>query len=131
MKKYHTTLDDLYKTTTELNYPVDDAVGIQDGSTDIIKLKDARSIELQLTDNGDLYSSDVVVVATSFLHTLYSPGSIVELRVERNVVENSIKVVEILTRSDKTKANSYSACVDMLNTLRETPDPLDRRRSLA
>lgn len=130
VKEYYRTMQGLKCTLPSIDYPIDGAVGSQDGSTDIIKLKDIRSIELRLTDTGNLETSDGYLVASSELHCIYDPGSILELRVVNNSALDKLMVTEIILRTDKTKANDNSACVDIINALGEAPDSLSRRKAL-
>lgn len=130
VRDYYKSIDDLYKTKNKLTYPVDGAVGIQDGSMNIIKIKDIKSIELKLTDTGDLLSAEGTIVAKSELNKIYPPDSIIELRFTNQGSSKKPVVTETLLRTDKIKANQYTVCQDIMNTIPEMPDTLSRRSAL-
>lgn len=129
-KQYFSTIAELKRTQGDLEYPVDGIVGIQENSTDIIKLKETKSLELELRDEGLLATCDGDCIAESGLYAVYEAGSIVEIRVTSAADTASLQVTDVVLRTDKLKANSTSACVDILSTFGLTPDPLSRRRAL-
>jgi hypothetical protein len=130
VRNYFRSEKDLLATKNELQYPTDGVVGIQDGSMTIIKLKDDKSIELELQSNGDLLSSDKVLIAESELQNTYEPGSIVEIRFTKQSGQDTPVIIETLLRTDKLKANDSSVCKDILNTISDTPDIIARRKAL-
>lgn len=130
VREYYNNEPDVYKNKDSLTYPVDGVVGIQDGSMTIIKLKTTKSIELLLDDVGNLLTADDRVIASSELHKLYSPGSIIELRITKTKDKVEPTVDEVILRTDKTKANSYEVCKSILHTMSDMPETLERRRAL-
>lgn len=130
VKQYFRNIDDLLATKDSIDYPVDGVVGTQDGSTDIIKLKDTKAVELELDSNGNLLSADKNVVVTSTLHNKYKVGSILEVRFTRDTTTNDIKITDVILRTDKMKANLYDVCVSILNTISDMPENLARRKVL-
>ena len=130
IRDYYKSQQELLNTKSELNYPIDGMVGIKDGSMTIIKLKDTKSIELKLKDNGDLVSAEGTIVANSELQNTYSPSSIVEIRFTKQGSEDIPIITETLLRTDKTKANEYEVCQNIMNTISAMPDTLARRNAV-
>ena len=130
VRDYYNKESEVVKNKDSLTYPTDGIVGIQDGSMTIIKLKTTKSIELTLSENGDLLTIDEELVATSKLQDLYEPGSIIELRLTKERNNPEPRIDEIILRTDKTKANSYEVCKSILHTMSDMPDTLERRRAL-
>lgn len=130
VREYYKSEQEVYENRNTLTYPVDGIVGIQDGSMTIIKLKTTKSIELQLGNTGDLLSAEGKLIASSKLHTLYDPGSVLELRITNDRNSDVPLVDEVILRTDKVKANSYDVCKSILHTMSDMPETLDRRRAL-
>ena len=130
VREYYSKESDVYRNESTLTYPVDGVVGIQDGSMTIIKLKSTKSIELSLGEDGTLSTSDDIPIASSELQKLYDPGSIIELRITKQRNSKGLSVDEIILRTDKAKANSYKVCVDIMHTMLDKPETLERRRAL-
>lgn len=130
VREYYSKEVDVYKNKESLTYPVDGVVGIQDGSMTIIKLKTTKSIELLLDESGDLLTSDNIPIAKSSMQDIYKPGDIIELRITKERNSSNIVIDEIILRTDKTKANSYKVCLDILHTMLDKPDTLERRKAL-
>jgi hypothetical protein len=127
IREYYTSAKKLLSTKDTLEYPVDGLVGIKDGSMTIVKIKDEKSIELQLQEDGDLITSDNHVVAKSNMHETEEVGSIIEIRFVKEVNLSTPTIKEIFVRTDKTKANDIQACYNIFNTTSDSPDSLARR----
>jgi hypothetical protein len=127
IREYYTLASKLLETKDSLEYPVDGLVGIKDGSMTIVKIKDEKSIELELQENGDLTTSDNQVVAHSNVHESEEIGSIIEIRFMKQPDLSTPIIKEIFIRTDKTKANDLQACYNIFNTTSDTPDSLARR----
>lgn len=130
VRDYYRSEKELLNTKDKLQYPVDGVVGIEDGSMNIIKLKDEKSIELQLKENGDLVTSDGYLIATSNLQDTEEIGSIVEIRFIKQSGIDTPSIKETFVRTDKTKANDMSACINIMNTIAGTPDSLARHNAV-
>ena len=130
IRRYYPTLALLQSEEKDVGYPVDGAVGIENSSTTIIKIKDVKSIELELTETGDLLTSDGTVVATSSLHDLYPSGSIVEVRFRFQQDKRTVQVLSTLLRTDKRKANDTTVCREILSLAGTLPDAALRRKAL-
>lgn len=127
VREYYRSEQELLSTKDTLQYPVDGVVGIEDGSMNIIKLKDEKSIELQLQENGDLVTSDREVVANSNLQETEQIGSIVEIRFVKQSGKDTPTITETFVRTDKTKANDLQACKNIFSAISSSPDSLARR----
>lgn len=131
VKTYYRTVSELTSADPNPLYPTDGIVGVEDGTTDIIKIKSIKSIELRLGAGGELTSEDGKVIATSNYNTVYSAGSIIEIRVERDGSSGDISIVDAVLRTDKVKANTSGVCGEIVRTMGEMPDSLARRRAVA
>lgn len=129
-KEYFESAEDLV-ANGKPPYPVDGIVGTRSTSTDIIRIKDARSIELVIGDDGELYSSDGIHVASSPVGDRYEAGTVIEVRFTLSAVDGSVTVTDVFPRGDKEKANSYDACLDIFNAASCMPDALARRHTLS
>jgi hypothetical protein len=96
----------------------------------IIKLKDTKSIELKLKDNGDLVSAENTIVANSELQNTYPANSIIEIRFTKQSDKDTATITETLLRTDKTKANQYEVCETIMNTMSAVPETLARRNAV-
>ena len=130
IREYYRSQQELLNTKDTLKYPVDGVVGIKDGSMTIIKLKDIKSIELKLKDSGDLVSAENIIVAQSQLHSIYPIDSIVEIRFTKQSDKDVPTITETLLRTDKTKANDYEVCENIMNTMSAIPETLARRNAV-
>jgi hypothetical protein len=113
-------------------YPVDGIVAIRDGSTEILKVKSVKSMELEHTGNGNLASADGTHIASSVSVSPFDVGSIIEVRFTVDKTTRSINVTEVFQRSDKTIANATSAVVNIVSSAitLHTKDDNDRRAAL-
>ena len=130
VRDYYKSQQELLDTKDLVPYPTDGVVGIQDGSMNIIKLKDTKSVELKLKENGDLVSAEDKLVVQSNLQNIYPPNSMIEVRfTKQSGLDNPI-ITETLLRTDKIKANAYDVCEDIMNTISTMPDALARRNAV-
>ena len=130
VRNYFRSQQQLLSTRDSVPYPIDGVVGIQDGSTTIIKLKDTKSIELKLKDKGELVSAEDKIVAESTLHYTYPVNSIIEIRFTKQSTMDVPSITDTILRTDKTKANSYEVCKEILGTISTMPDTLSRRNAV-
>lgn len=130
LRKQYPTLALLQSNEKVVEYPIDGAVGVEDSSTTIIKIKDVKSIELELTDTGALVASEGTIVATSNLHSIYIPGSIIEVRFRFQQDKSAMQVLSTLLRTDKKKANDALVCREIFSLAGSLPDAIARRKAL-
>lgn len=130
IRDYFNTEAELLSTKHLLEYPIDGSVGIEDGGMTIIKLKSVKSIELKLEQDGSLTSAEGTQVATSDLQSIYPINSIIEIRFTKKSDNDTVYISESILRTDKTKANEYSVCQDILRIISVMPYTLARRKAL-
>jgi len=130
IRNYYRSEKEVLDTQDTMEYPTDGVVGIQDGFMNIIKLKDTKSIELKLKENGDLVSRENKVVINSDLQNTYSTDSIVEVRFTKQSGMDTPTISETLLRTDKVNANEYEVCVSIINSVGPMPDTLSRRNAV-
>lgn len=113
-------------------YPVDGIVAIRDGSTEILKVKSIKSMELEHIGDGNLTSADGSHIASSPCAAIFDRGSIIEVRFTVDKASKSICITEVFQRADKVTANSTSAVVNIVSSAitLQTKDDNDRRAAL-
>lgn len=126
VRDYYRSKKELLSTKSKLQYLVDSVVGIKDRLINIIKLKDKKSIELQLKENRDLVTSNSYLIATLNLQDTKEIGSIVEIRFIKQLGIDTPSIRETFVRTDKTKANNLSVYINIINTIAGTPNSLTR-----
>lgn len=130
LRSYLRSEELLFKPKNKPTYPVDGVVGVEAKTMTIVKLKSTKSIELKLLDDGELITVEGKIMARTSLHNKYTPGSIIELRITMNGGNGKISVDQALLRTDKTKANSYDVCKNVIHTMTSAPDALERKNAL-
>lgn len=133
-REYFKDYDSALKYTGNLSYPIDGIVAIRDGSTEMLKIKSVKSMELRLNEDGILYTSDSIPVIKcpdniASKHT--GKDAILEVRF-KVVNNNNIHVTDIFPRTDKTLANNSNAVSNIMRSAYNvlTPDDNDRRMAL-
>jgi hypothetical protein len=116
-KPYYNTLKEAEASCSSFLCPTDGVVALWEGDTTARKMKQERSIELLLRENGDLVSSDGdVVIEAAPVPIGIEPGSIVEVRFKLNKDGSSIMSRQLFKRTDKVGANSSSAVSSVLES---------------
>lgn len=112
--------------------PTDGLVAIRNGSTETLKVKPIKSIELELAEGGVLSTSDGVTVAKIQDGHRYAVGDIVEVRFTIDPASDNVVVHDVFERTDKRKANDASAVSNVFATASAsiTPDDSERRAAL-
>ncbi|PHH90154.1 hypothetical protein CDD83_4376 [Cordyceps sp. RAO-2017] len=132
IREYFDDYSSVIEYNKRLLYPIDGVVAIRNGSTEILKIKPIKSIELALAEDGKLTTSDgtVVIQCPAHIASLYELHSILEVRFEVSN-SNSIKVLDIFSRVDKTNANSDSAVSNVIRSAYKVLTPEDNERRAA
>lgn len=111
--------------------PCDGVVAIGLRSTEALKIKDIRSMELELRGK-QLLSSDGDPVLSYDTQGNFSDGDILEVRFSFDKTKTRVSAHEVFKRTDKTIANSTSVCKDIMScALREIQSPGDIQRRVA
>ncbi|KAL3440026.1 hypothetical protein BJX65DRAFT_49327 [Aspergillus insuetus] len=131
MRRYFNAVDDARAYALARGDPCDGIVGISMKSTEAIKIKDVRSVELEVRSDT-LISSDGDEVMKLHNSQRFVDGSILEVRFTAAANGRGISVHEVFHRSDKPVANSTAACRDILaHALRGRQEPGDIQRRVA
>lgn len=107
VRPFFDTYKDAASHRDSVLYPTDGIVAISRHGTDMFKIKDERSMELELMDDGRLCTSEGISLMTSNYHEVYQSGTIIEIRFSIN--DGNIDVKDVFHRSDKRKANDMNA----------------------
>lgn len=131
LRKYFSTVEDAKAYAKAMGNPCDGVVGVGVRSTEAIKIKDVRSLELELRDN-ELVTADGDAILKLNGTSAFSPGDIIEVRFSQGTRYSQITVHEIFKRSDKSTANSTRACADIISCAsRGGNEPGDIQRRVA
>jgi hypothetical protein len=103
-----------------LNYPTDGIVAITKSGTDMFKIKDERSMELEIMDDGKLSTSDGTMMLSSEYHEIYSPGTIIEIRFRMD--DGLMDIKRVFHRPDKQRANDIDAVKNIIESSTEPSD---------
>lgn len=117
VREYNTELRHVLNSLDRLLYPTDGVIAIPSHGTASLKLKDERSMELQLTDRNSLVTADGDTVVEEWHNQSgYQVGTIVELRFLLVGKNKQITVTSTINRPDKAKPNSSSAVMSILRS---------------
>jgi hypothetical protein len=103
-----------------LDYPTDGIVAITKSGTDMFKIKDERSMELEVMEDGKLSTADGTVVLSSQYHETYDPGTIIEIRFR--IDDGLMDVKRVFHRPDKQRANDIDAVKNIIQSSTEPSD---------
>ncbi len=133
IRRYFTNFDDAQRYTRTVPYAVDGIVAIRNGSTEVLKVKDIKSVELEHKGNGAMCTAEGTQVLKSSLVDNTTPGTVVELRFSLDVESQEYKLWDSFSRPDKEgNANGISAVANIFRSagVAETKEDDERRRSL-
>jgi hypothetical protein len=131
MRLYFETVGEAKAYAVEEGNPCDGVVGIALKTTEALKIKDIRSMELELRD-GKLLSSDGDPIISYNAHGKFDDGDILEVRFSFTPAKDTIIAHEVFKRSDKMAGNSTSVCRDIMScALRDVQSPGDIQRRVA
>lgn len=112
--------------------PTDGLVAIRNTSTETLKVKDVKSIELKHAGGGNMISGEDEFIMTVPEATVFSVGSIIEFRITVDSNTHDMKVHDMFRRVDKLAANSKDAISNIVSSAMLLPssDNSDRRTAL-
>jgi hypothetical protein len=116
VRNWYSTLKEALEYKDMAKYPTDGIVAIPKHGVDMFKIKDQRSIELQLTDDSKLQTSDGVSLFSIDSNNIYDTGSIIEVRFTVNSVDADIQIVNTFHRPDKQRANDMNAVLGVIES---------------
>jgi hypothetical protein len=133
IRSYFRDYESAVEYSNALPYPVDGVVAIRDGSTEILKVKPLKSMELMLTEKHTLATADGldVIPCPEQVVRSFKPGAILEVRFTAPN-SGSVSIVDIFERTDKDVANSSDAVSNIIRSACRllTPDDNERRIAL-
>lgn len=128
-KPYYKTLVEAESVASSSLYPTDGVIALWGDNTTARKMKQERSIELLLRQEGTLATSDGdVVIEKAPLPPGLEPGCIVEVRFKLNKDGRSISSSPLFQRVDKVTANSTSAVRSVLASFSSVQRDNETRR---
>ncbi|KAL4766724.1 hypothetical protein BDW60DRAFT_201919 [Aspergillus nidulans var. acristatus] len=132
LRKYFNKHEDALKYSAASMYPTDGTIAIRNGSTEILKIKSFKSMELVLTNDGYLLTSDGSKVIKCPVPNKFNTGDIIEIRFIVLQPSKSIEIHDVFKRTDKTMANSDTAVSNIIRSgiSVNTPDDNERRVAL-
>jgi len=119
--------------TQGVPYPTDGVVAVRNGSTEILKVKAIKSVELEHRGNGNMYCSEGVHVLTTSVAKDAPMFTVLELRFSLNQLNGEYTVWDAFPRPDKQeRANSFAATCNVFRSanVAHTKDDDNRRGAL-
>lgn len=132
IREYFNDFQSALAYSARVMYPVDGVVAIRSDSTEILKIKSVKSMELLASADGLLVTNDGTAVIANPNPFLFAQGTIVEVRFTLGDTPDAIAVLDTFERVDKTRANSNEAVANIIRSAyhSETPDDNERRAAL-
>lgn len=109
-------------------YPTDGVLAIRNGSTETLKVKSVKSVELLLESDGSLVTADGDAVAKLDSFQQHSVGEVIEVRFTAKEGDTTINVIDMFPRSNKTTPNSTEAVTNILRSCVEPKSGSDKER---
>ena len=132
IRNYFPTYEAAFDYCNQVRYPTDGVVAVRNGSTEILKIKTIKSMELVVADDNKLVTADGDIIITNPLEHNTVIGDIIEIRF--TICRNSglMCIEDAFPRIDKTVANSSAAVTNIIRstTQLETADDSERRVAL-
>lgn len=130
-RQYFDTNEGAVQYCKRLLIPCDGTVAVRDNSTEILKVKPVKSLELSVTDDMMLVtSSGNVVMKCPDMYT-FNTGDIVEVRFTVNTDMRTITVSDMFRRVDKYTVNDNTATSNIIQSSVVSTAPSDNERRVA
>ncbi|KAL9122212.1 MAG: hypothetical protein Q9187_001229 [Circinaria calcarea] len=132
LKPYFRDATEAREYCSLVNYPTDGLVAIRDSSTEILKIKDFKSVELRLDDTMMFCTAEGSPVFRCPNSKNLAVESIVEIKFSEGLTSGSIRIVDMFERTDKAIPNSSAAVSNILFSMSSlnTKDDNERRVAL-
>lgn len=133
VRTYFTNFGDACGYTKNVLYPIDGIVAIRNGSTEVLKVKNVKSVELEHRGNGAMYSAEGIEILTTNLMSNIAVGTVAELRFSLDERDGEYRVWDVFPRNDKNgNANGFDAIANIFKSASttQTSDDDERRRCL-
>lgn len=131
IRHYYYTVKEAQKYTESVPYPTDGIVAIRHGSTETLKVKETKSVELKHVGNGDLHSADGLYICTIPQAIQFDVDCILEVRFIVDSDTKNVIVKDLFERSDKATANSTAAVSNIFGSAVTVTAPGDNERRAA
>lgn len=132
IREYFDNYELAVKYSNTLEYPIDGVVAIRNDSTEILKIKPIKSMELLLNEHNILTTSDGTPVfeCPEHISRKYDKDTILEVRFEVRD-QDTISITDVFPRTDKTVANSHTAVSNIIRSAYKVLTPADNERRIA
>lgn len=130
VRTYFDTNEEAEAYSLSQRYPTDGTLGIRDGSTETVKVKAIKGADLLLEPGGNLVTGDGDIVANVSDYPSEFEDKVVEIRFTANANTSTIEVSDMFPRTNKTKANSTEAVMNILDSCVRLHSTSDRERTL-
>jgi hypothetical protein len=131
VRKYFDNNDDAQTYSDKQPYATDGTLGIRDGSTETIKIKPVKGVDLLLSPGGALLTGDGDTVASISDYPQSYVGKVVEARFTAKANSTHIRVLDIFPRTNKSTANSTEAVMNILRSCVQVNSTTDKERTIA
>lgn len=131
VRQYFDNNEDAQRYSDSQPYPTDGTLGIRDGSTETVKIKPIKGIDLLLSPGGGLVTNEGDTVATISDYPESYVGKVVEVRFTAKPNSSHITVLDIFPRTNKSNANSTEAAMNILRSCVEMKSTTDKERTIA
>lgn len=130
VREYFDNNDDAVRYCGRVRYPTDGTLGIRNGSTETVKIKSTKAVELLLNDGGSLTTSDGDIVAVISDYDKSYVGKVLEVRFTANPGNNFITVLDVFPRTNKLTPNSSEATENILRSCIQFNSATDAQRTM-
>lgn len=131
VRQYFDSNDDAQRYSDEQPYATDGTLGIRDGSTETVKIKPVKGVDLLLSPGGALLTGDGDTVAVISDYPQSYVGKVVEARFTAKANSTHIRVLDIFPRTNKSTANSSEAVSNILRSCVQVNSTTDKERTIA
>lgn len=130
-RQYFDTNDGAIEYCRNLPYPHDGTIAVRNGSTEILKIKPVKSLELAVREDLMLITSNGTEVMKCPENYKFNTGDIVEIRFTMNPSKTNITVSDMFRRVDKFIANDNTAVSNIIQSSIISSTPADNERRVA
>jgi hypothetical protein len=131
VREYFDNNDDAQTYSDKQMYATDGTLGIRDGSTETVKIKPVKGVDLLLSPCGVLLTGDGDTVATVSDYPQSYVGKVVEVRFTAKANDTHIRVLDMFPRTNKVTANSTEAVTNILRSCVQVDSTTDKERTIA
>lgn len=130
LREYFDNNDDAVRYCGRVRYATDGTLGIRNGSTETVKIKSTKAVELLLNDGGSLTTRDGDIVAVISEYDSSYVGKVLEVRFTASPGSNFITVLDVFPRTNKLLPNSSEATENILRSCIQFNSATDAQRTM-